>query len=80
MQTETFEEITFSNGKSEAMAHKTPTGKWIAFYAYRRDVADGEYPAAWKWRDGMNRLFVHLVSPLPSKAVASLRARGFSGS
>lgn len=72
-----FTEVTLSDGEAEFMAHRSNEGKWIAAYAYKRDVDSGYYPPSWKWRTGLNPLFLHLNEPTPSKAVNSLRQRGF---
>jgi len=74
----TFNEITLTNGDAEVMVHIGGT-KAVRLYAYRRDVESGYFAPSWEWTDGLNPLFVHLVSPSPARAKRALHARGFYG-
>ncbi len=67
-------ENTLFDGEAEAMANWN--GKeWTGFYVYARDVE--YYPRSYKWENGRNPLFVHLISPAPSRAVHACLSRGF---
>jgi hypothetical protein len=74
----TFNEITLTNGDVSVMVHIEGT-KAVRLYAFRADVDDGYFAPSWQWKDGLNPLFVHLVSPSPVRAKRALHARGFIG-
>lgn len=69
-------ERTLFDGEAESMLHEDENGKAIALYIYARDR--DYYPASWKFKAGLNPLFIHLESPRPSQAKHALFARGFS--